>query len=748
MKKFQKIIVIVLGALFAVMPPLHAVEMRSLNLPSLRDFELLNQQSKETHKAQQTDFSLMDTLEKGIAKIKNVFFAPPDLDKGMLLHHLLETYKNSSPSSPPLSITASRGDQLFLWQNLNGDFHALLRGLRDLREKGVLDDSLRIRHNSVKVIFLGNVVDASQSESTILSLILTLLIQNPGKVFFLKGANEEHAEKFYAKQYQAKKKNPERAENKGLAQALSRFFSSLPQVLVCGTEGSQEFMLFSSKTEYAGIRDVSDQSDFALSSQNTLRQALPLVRIQNVDRKNLYLKPNGLDQAPQFQGATTWTIASSPTLRERKIYDYSLEAFGMIEVGETLHQSTITSYTRDQRGASSFDAKKYALLKGTLLTEVFEESKKTGSPIFLASSMDLTEGSSILGKRILYGTDLKVRQQNREGGIHNNSLHIVYSNDKYIPSLALSNAKSSIEKQGINLFLSTQGAPTGMAMLQYAKEGSAALVFPVSGSAVFRQPDLGTVVNYRASYEREIKALVHHARNTLLKRKFAVFSNANKTGQILIDTATNTLLKDYNMSPESVCQIKIPPNNLDVVEAARKVRECNPDVIILLSGYATSRALINEIGVQFLSNITLMGYSFITDHFKEFISGLGQHEEGLGLEFIMARVVPNPKTSSLEIVRDYRAQMDQQYPGVSYDSDSLEGYMNASILIKALENLTPPYTPSKVVESLKSFKNVKFKGLTLTYDEEIFGFSKDVWLDLGQGEWKYYNGATENFASK
>lgn len=744
MKNFRRVLVAALGIIL----PLQAEENKALHLPSLHDFENMNHQSKETNHSQQNDFNLKSSIGEGILTLKNIFFSPSSLNSRDLLTHLLDAYKNSSVSSLSPSFIASKGDQIFLWQNLNGSLHSLLRCLQELREKGVLDDDLRLRHNRVKIIFLGNVVDTSQNASPILQLVLTLLVQNPGKVFLLKGANEENAEKFYGQLNQTRGENPSHAKHAALLKSLSGFFSSLPQVLACGTENNQDSMLFSGKIEYPGITDRTNQNDSVMFSKDNERRALPLVRIQNVDRKKHYLEPHGLDQLPQFEGATTWSISSSPTDQERKIYGYNLEAFGMIEMGETLDQSTITAYTRDQKEALSFGSKKYSLLKGTLLTKTPRGEESKGNPIFLASNMDLTEGSSALGKRVLYGTDLKVRQQNGAGGIHNNSLHVVYSNDKYIPSLALSSAKQNIENQGINIFLSTLGAPTGLAMLQYAKEGKAALVFPVSGSAVFRQEDVGDVVNYRASYEMEIKAMIHYARKTLLKRKFAVFSNANKTGQILIDTATNVLLNDHKMSPESVCQIKIPPNNLDVVEAARKVRDCNPDVIILLSGYATSRALVNEIGVQFLSNITLMGYSFITDHFKEFINGLGPQEEGLGLEFIMARVVPNPKTSALEIVRDYREQMDQQYPGISYDTDSLEGYINASILMKALENMPFPYTPSKVVDSLKSFKDVKFKGLTLTYDKEIFGFSKDIWLDLGHGEWKYYKDIKDDSISE
>lgn len=749
MKSSKTLILFTILYYFCTSSYLDAISSNNLNLPSLQEFQNLSDQKDNDTKSGVISNKVENYVNDVILYVKNFFEQDVVLDDSDFIYKLLDNYKSNPRSDPHISITPSSGDQLVVWGNLDGEIQSLLYCLKFLKEKNIIDENLSIQGNKIKLIFLGNVIDRSKNTLPMLKLILTLFLKNPGKVFFLKGENEKDVKEVYnSYSNQLLKNQSQHPKDALISREISQFLSNLPETLTLYTSHSQKSIVLSGKTNpLSASIDVNESKNFLDSSPKQMTN-FPLIRLQNVDRKISYNEPHGLDEVAQFEGATTWNISSYFFDHYKKLYGTTLEAFGVIDVSDDLYQSTVTLYERNPETLESFKAKKYSLLTGATIDSGHEAIKDGGQPIFLGSSMDLTEGSSTLGKRVLYGTDLKIREQNRIGGIQGNTMHVFYSNDKYLPSLALNNAKYYVEDAGIHLILSPLGAPTGSSMLSYAKDGRAAILFPVSGSPVFRQPNLGAVVNYRASYDDEIKALLHYARKTLLKQRFAIFYNSNKTGQLLGDKAKEILLNEYGMDPESICQAKIPPNSLDVAQAAKKIEEFDPDVILFLASYSSSRSLVNKIGVQFLSNVTLMGYSFITDRFKQFVSGSNRQEEGLGLEFIIARVVPNPKTSKLEIVREYRKHIDQEYPGAIYDTDSLEAYINASILIKALELLSPPYTPEKVVSYIKGLKDFKFKGLHLTYDEKIFGFSKDIWLDLGEGEWKHYDVATENFISE
>lgn len=144
--------------------------------------------------------------------------------------------------------------------------------------------------------------------------------------------------------------------------------------------------------------------------------------------------------------------------------------------------------------------------------------------------------------------------------------------------------------------------------------------------------------------------------------------------------------------------------------------------------------LIEKIGVQRLSNVALMGISFLTDRFREYSSGtLDPEQQGKGLDFVISRVVPNPKDSNIEIVKEYQIEMQREYPDVHLDVDSLEGYINASIFLYILESIERPYTHEKIMQAAQNIKNLNFKGLILNFDPHTLSLSKNVWLDLGDG---------------
>ncbi len=156
----------------------------------------------------------------------------------------------------------------------------------------------------------------------------------------------------------------------------------------------------------------------------------------------------------------------------------------------------------------------------------------------------------------------------------------------------------------------------------------------------------------------------------------------------------------------------------------------------MFSTLAPSEELINRLGVSFLANITLMGVSFLTDRFRDFASGMNQEQrQGKGLEFIISRVVPNPATSELKIVSDYRKQLNQEYPGARYDADSLEGYIIASLLVNTLTRLQSPITKQDIITELEEVGNQDFNGLQLRLNLQTREFSNEVWLDTGKDVW-------------
>jgi hypothetical protein len=90
----------------------------------------------------------------------------------------------------------------------------------------------------------------------------------------------------------------------------------------------------------------------------------------------------------------------------------------------------------------------------------------------------------------------------------------------------------------------------------------------------------------------------------------------------------------------------------------------------------------------------------------DFVSGTElPNQPGKGLDFIISRIFPNPYQDHRAIITEYKEEIDRVYPEARYDVDSLEGYINTSIFIDVLQNLSPPFTLEKIIQRMEFMKN-------------------------------------------
>ena len=156
------------------------------------------------------------------------------------------------------------------------------------------------------------------------------------------------------------------------------------------------------------------------------------------------------------------------------------------------------------------------------------------------------------------------------------------------------------------------------------------------------------------------------------------------------------------------------------------MKDFNPDTILFLTNAIPIREFVRQIGVQYFAGKKLLGLSVYEDSFEQFL-------KNQGLEFVLTRMVPDPRTSKLEIVQEYRDWADKN--NMSYDKVALELYINASIFLDIVKHLEPPITKEKIIEAAESIKNYTFKGLTLNFNGNKRELGNTLWIDPGTGPW-------------
>ena len=77
--------------------------------------------------------------------------------------------------------------------------------------------------------------------------------------------------------------------------------------------------------------------------------------------------------------------------------------------------------------------------------------------------------------------------------------------------------------------------------------------------------------------------------------------------------------------------------------------------------------------------------------------------------------------------------------GFSYNTDSLESYINADLFIDAIEHLSAPFTKEKIINYFENMVDYKFKGLFLTFDPKTRGLTQPIWVLTIENKWLQYN---------
>lgn len=626
-------------------------------------------------------------------------------------------YKKTTPYG--LLLEAQPENRFYIFGDLNGAFHSLIRYLSFLKQQGVIEDSLKLIHPSSYLIFNGNAIDKSPYSAETLTLIADLMVKNPGNILYIIGKDE-------TKNYWKNQSFSKELSIKAPAlpkESITTFFETLPSAVFIKTE-DERFIQISwynktYTTSFPLNTKIPPNQLLSVALNETSRPSTLIIdaRITGVDRTISYQETNGLEHVASQKGQAVWSVFSSPTLVHKKLYNFHHDAFVELIPAQKFDAWKIVLINRDTQTKEPFKTSSFSLLtEGT--------STLTKAPLIFGSTLDLSKTSAPLGKRLQEGIELRFRKQNMQGGVKGHPLKIIFLDDNYTPRRSKQNVELLMTSYGTSTIFCPLGTPTTEAFLPLAEQKKIVILFPCTGAPIFRKPTLTNVINLRASYAREAEALVHYAFTTLRGRKFALFYQDDSYGQGPLYAAQAALkklgIKDWVETPYL-------RNNPNIEGAAQKIVNFNPDVILFFSTPGPSGSLIHKLGVNKISTTILMGISFLTDVFRSFLAKKG-------LNLIMSQVMPNYNNTSIEIIKEYHEDMKKLNPDGKLSADSLEGYINASVLIEILTKMKLPFTQESLIHTIESLKNYPYKGLILNFNPETRELLKNVWIDPGKGE--------------
>jgi serine/threonine protein kinase/ABC-type branched-subunit amino acid transport system substrate-binding protein len=310
-----------------------------------------------------------------------------------------------------------------------------------------------------------------------------------------------------------------------------------------------------------------------------------------------------------------------------------------------------------------------------------------------------------LGWAVERGIRTYFEHVNAQGGVAGRKLELVSLDDGYEPPRALANMQELAEERKVFAFIGNIGTPTAAVTVPYALSRKMLFFGAYTGADLLRQyPPDRYVFNVRASYEEETAAVVRYLieERKVRPEQIAVFAQQDRYGDTGFRGVARALRK-YGRDPDQILRVGYERNTLKVQDAVEKiVQHKELRAVVMVPTYRPAARFIQKVK-DARKDLIFTSTSFVnSEALAEELRQLGgEYADGV----IITEVVP-PFDSNASIVLEYREQLRQYFPSAEPSFASLEGYIDAVVLVEALRRVGPDLTSEKLVDALESLRDL------------------------------------------
>lgn len=294
-------------------------------------------------------------------------------------------------------------------------------------------------------------------------------------------------------------------------------------------------------------------------------------------------------------------------------------------------------------------------------------------------------------KTFLSGATAVFDEVGRRGGVHGRRIRLVSLDDKLEPPQAVANVKQLLDEHKVFAFFGNVGSGTTAATAAALQASGAPMVggYAVADSA--RDKVKGSAYFVRATTGREAQVLLDHL-STLGLTRIGVAQLDNPGGQEALALLTQAMAT-HKLKPALSAAIKGDGSNIDAV--ATQLADPQLQAVVMYLGGALGANLIKAIRAKG-SSPRFYGMSIVPGELSAKI--LGDEVRGLAI----SQVVPYPWAQVDSTAVAYRKLMERLKLPVGYYS--YEGYLNAQVMVQALERSGRDLTRQRLHAALQSLR--------------------------------------------
>ena len=361
----------------------------------------------------------------------------------------------------------------------------------------------------------------------------------------------------------------------------------------------------------------------------------------------------------------------------------------------------------------------------------------TDSEIRFGISAPFTGPAKELGQNMKIGIEAAFNVANAKGGVYGRQLRLIAADDGYEPARTGMTMRQLYEKDQVFGLVGNVGTPTAVVALPYALDRKMLFFGAFTGAGLLRNdPPDRYVFNYRASYAEETAAVVNYLVKVrrLLPEQIAVFAQQDAYGDAGFAGVEKAIrsLQGGNESP--ILRLNYQRNTVDVDDAVAQLQQRNAQLqqkrhapikaVIMVPAYRAAAKFIEKTRDLYpdmiYTSVSFVGSTALADELmllgKKYATGV-----------IVTQVVPAVDGHS-SLVLDYKSALAKYFPGQAPDYVSLEGYVDANVLIAALQRSGPQLDTEKLVGTLENVRDLDIGlGTPVTFSRSEHQGVHKVW---------------------
>ncbi|MDB5798847.1 MAG: transporter substrate-binding protein [Paucimonas sp.] len=328
--------------------------------------------------------------------------------------------------------------------------------------------------------------------------------------------------------------------------------------------------------------------------------------------------------------------------------------------------------------------------------------------VVIAQSAPLSGEAADVGNGLALGSRIYFEHVNAtEGGVNGHKIIQVVKDDGYKIDATVKNTRDFIADPKVVALTGYYGTDNVSELFKQSLFDNTplALVGASTGARLLREPLNPNIFHLRASYADEIEAIVRHV-DGLGTKRIAVFYEENPFGD-----AGVRALEDAARKRNIAVAARAPyePYTTKVDRAVKDVLAVDPDAVVMIALTAPAAEFVKLYrtggGRGFLFNISTANVEGMTKAIGAKVA------QGVGI----SQVFPFPYSATLPLVAEYQGLMARYAKGTPYSYATMEGFVNAKVLVAALRKAGREPTRASVKQALQGLGQMSLGGYPISF---------------------------------